>query len=306
MIRSLTTATLGMRQFQGSLDVLANNLANLNTVGYKSNRADFAESLSSVLRAPTPDTATQSGTSGVAVGNGVTTAAIRSNFSQGSINQSGLATDFSITGKGYFLVRNTTSGEVFATRAGNFRLDSSGYLVTDGGLRVQGIQDYQKDPKAIGDIRFDKGTVPSNAPASAKDAAISSVSVDGSGRLNTLLDDGTQYVRSQILLQSFSNEQALVRAGSNLFTNLTASGPQEGAAAANGFSSNPANPILNGAGFANQDGMGRIEQGSLELSNVDVSREFANMITTQRAFQATARMVTTSDSILEELVNLKR
>lgn len=305
MIRSLTTATLGMRQFQGSLDVLANNLANLNTVGYKSSRADFVESLSSVLRAPTPDTATQSGTSGVAVGNGVATAAIRSNFSQGSINQSGLATDFSITGKGYFLVRNTTSGETFATRAGNFRLDSAGYLVTDGGLRIQGIQDYQKDPKAIGDIRFDKGTVPTNAPDSAKTSAITNISVDGSGRLNTLLDDGTQYVRAQIVLQSFSNEQALVRAGNNLFTNLSASGAAQ-AATAGGFTSNPSNPVLNGAVFANQDGMGRIEQGSLELSNVDVSREFANMITTQRAFQATARMVTTSDSILEELVNLKR
>lgn len=117
MIRSLNTASLGIRQFQASLDVLANNLANLNTVGYKGSRADFVESLNSVLRAPTPDTATASGTSGVTVGNGVATAAIRSNFSQGSINQSGLATDFSITGNGYFLVRNSSSGEVFATRS---------------------------------------------------------------------------------------------------------------------------------------------------------------------------------------------
>jgi flagellar hook protein FlgE len=146
MIRSLNTASLGIRQFQSSLDVLANNLANLNTVGYKGSRADFVESLNSVLRAPTPDTAAASGTSGVTVGNGVATAAIRSNFSQGSINQTGLSTDFSITGNGYFLVRNSTSGEVFATRSGNFRLDSAGYLVTDGGLRVQGVEDTQKDP----------------------------------------------------------------------------------------------------------------------------------------------------------------
>jgi len=305
MIRSLNTASLGIRQFQASLDVLANNLANLNTVGYKGSRADFVESLNSVLRAPTPDTATASGTSGVSLGNGVATAAIRSNFSQGSINQSGLATDFSITGKGYFLVRNSTSGEVFATRSGNFRLDSAGYLVTDGGLRVQGVEDTQKDANKIGDIRFNKGTVPSNAAATAATAAITNISVDGSGRLNTLLDDGTQYVRAQIVLQSFSNEQALVRAGNNLFTNLGASGPST-ASATSPFTSTPNSPILDGAQRANQDGMGRIEQGSLELSNVDVSREFSNMITTQRAFQASARMITTSDSILEELVNLKR
>jgi flagellar hook protein FlgE len=305
MIRSLNTASLGIRQFQSSLDVLANNLANLNTVGYKASRADFVESLNSVLRAPTPDTASSSGTSGVSLGNGVATAAIRSNFSQGSINQSGLATDFSITGTGYFLVRNSTSGEVFATRSGNFRLDSTGYLVTDGGMRVQGVEDFQKDPNKIGDIRFDKGTVPSTAPATAATASITNISVDGSGRLNTLLDDGTQYVRAQVVLQNFSNEQALVRAGNNLFTNLGASGAAT-AGATGAFTSTPNNAILNGARKANQDGMGRIEQGALELSNVDVSREFSNMITTQRAFQANARMITTSDSILEELVNLKR
>ena len=305
MIRSLNTASLGIRQFQASLDVLANNLANLNTVGYKASRADFVESLNSVLRAPTPDTATASGTSGVTVGNGVSTAAIRSNFSQGSINQSGLATDFSITGNGYFLVRNSSSGEVFATRSGNFRLDSAGYLVTDGGLRVQGVEDYQKSSTQIGDIRFNKGTVPSDAGPTAATAAITNISVDGSGRLNTLLDDGTQYVRAQMVLQSFSNEQALVRAGNNLFTNLGASGASV-ADATTPFTSTPSSSILNGAKTPNQDGMGRIEQGSLELSNVDVSREFSNMITTQRAFQASARMITTSDSILEELVNLKR
>jgi flagellar hook protein FlgE len=305
MIRSLNTASLGIRQFQSSLDVLANNLANLNTVGYKGSRTDFVESLNTVLRAPTPDTATGSGTSGVSVGNGVTTSTIRSNFSQGSVNQTGMATDFSVTGNGYFLVRNSTSGEVFATRSGNFRLDSTGYLVTDGGMRVQGVEDFQKDPNKIGDIRFDKGTLPSTAPTSAATASITSMSVDGAGRLNTLLDDGTQYVRGQLVLQTFSNEQAMVRAGNNLFTNLGGAG-----AAAPGttgaFTSTPNSAVLNGARKASQDGMGRIEQGALELSNVDVSREFSNMITTQRAFQANARMITTSDSIIEELVNLKR
>jgi len=304
MLRSLNTATLGIRQFQASLDVLANNLSNINTIGYKGSRADFVESLSSVLRAPTPDTGAASGTSGVSLGNGVTTAAIRSNFSQGSINQTGLATDFSITGDGYFLVRNSVSGEVFATRSGNFRLDSQKFLVTDQGFRVQGIKDYQSSTTELGDIQFTKGSVPPDAAATAAESAVASISVDASGRMNVLLEDGTQYVRSQLVLQRFSNEQGLVRAGNNLFTNLGASGPFT--AGANPFTSTPPSSILAGAVPPNLNGAGRIEQGSLEMSNVDVSREFSNMITTQRAFQASARMVTTSDQILEEILSIKR
>ncbi len=302
MLQSLNTATMGIRQFQSSLDVLANNLANINTVSYKGSRTDFAESLASVLRAPTPDTGAGSGTSGVTLGNGVTTAAIRSNFSQGAVNQTGQATDFCLQGEGYFLVRNTTSGEVFATRAGNFRLDSQGYLCTDAGYRVQGIKDYQSSKTEVGDIQFNKGTVPTGAPDTAKDAPITSISVDASGRMNILLQDGTQYVRSQMVIQRFANEQGLVRVGNNCFANLDAAGPLT----AGGLSSSGNNAILNSASVPNGNGLAKIEQGALEMSNVDVSREFSNMITTQRAFQANARMVTTSDQILEEILNVKR
>ncbi|MEN9732497.1 MAG: hypothetical protein RLZ45_492 [Verrucomicrobiota bacterium] len=302
MLQSLNTATMGIRQFQYSLDVLSNNLANINTVSYKGSRTDFAESLASVLRAPTPDTGAGSGTSGVTLGNGVTTAAIRSNFSQGAVNQTGQATDFCLQGEGYFLVRNTNSGEVFATRAGNFRLDSQGYLCTDAGYRVQGIKDYQSSKTELGDIQFNKGTVPTGAPDTAKDAPITSISVDASGRMNILLQDGTQYVRSQMVIQRFSNEQGLVRVGNNCFSNLDAAGPLS----AGGFSSSGNNAILNSASVPNGNGLAKIEQGALEMSNVDVSREFSNMITTQRAFQANARMVTTSDQILEEILNVKR
>ena len=301
MLRSLNTATLGIRQFQSSLDVLANNLSNINTVSYKGSRTDFVESLASVLRAPTPDAGTVSGTSGVTLGNGVTTAAIRANFTQGSVNQTGQATDFCLQGDGYFLVRNN-AGEVFATRAGNFRLDSQGYLCNDAGYRVQGIKDYQASKTEVGDIKFDKGTLPTTAPESSKTSPIVSISIDSGGKMNILLEDGTQYVRTQMVVQRFGNEQSLVRVGNNCFANLAAAGPL----AKNGFTSSGNNPILNNAGLPNSEGAAKIEQGALEMSNVDVSREFASMITTQRAFQANARMVTTSDQILEEIMGLKR
>ena len=104
MIRSLNTASLGIRQFQSSLDVLANNLANLNTVGYKASRADFVESLNSVLRAPTPDTASGSGTSGVSLGNGVATAAEHSVADRQS--QRLWKTDHSGTRKAFYLEKD--------------------------------------------------------------------------------------------------------------------------------------------------------------------------------------------------------
>ena len=119
-------------------------------------------------------------------------------------------------------------------------------------------------------------------------AEIQNISVDGAGRVNIMLTDGTQYSRGQVLLKKFTNEQALSKQGSNLYSNLqNAGGNKEW-------------------GVAGSDGYGRVEAGALELSNVDVAREFSKLITTQRAFQANSRMVSASDEILMELLRLKR
>ena len=116
-----------------------------------------------------------------------------------------------------------------------------------------------------------------------------------------LLTDGTQYVRGQIFLQNFKNPQALLKQGSNLYSNLATAGPI-------GVSDSSVNDtmIKENAQEPGSSGVGRIAAGALELSNVDMAREFSNMITTQRAFQANARMVTTSDEILKEMMALKR
>ena len=103
-----------------------------------------------------------------------------------------------------------------------------------------------------------------------------------------MLTDGTQYSRGQVLLKKFTNEQALSKQGSNLYSNLQNAGGN------------------NEWGVAGSDGYGRVEAGALELSNVDVAREFSKLITTQRAFQANSRMVSASDEILMELLRLKR
>ena len=603
MIRSLNTGVGGIRNFQTSLDVIANNLANLNTVGFKGGRTDFAEALTQTIKPSTPDGANKSGSSSIQMANGVSTNSVTTLYTQGAVNQTGKITDMAIAGEGYFIVKEytnkgainnnetedgaapgiaepdkakktTPAGIEYATRAGDFRLDSNGYLVNNSGMRVQGYSDLILEPTSVGDIKFDRGdymssvevikaddnfkllttgknhglktgnivvlksdselTAPTladgsqvpgtllqagtpyyvhaisdnqiafydnltnatnndldkallinppkegvrvvkklasyesssvsqinnentiftkaahgfkdgdkvefyvgnsikataaqtvdsktgigdytatpfevdgtqgaletgdiiyfsngakftlSAPAAAnatqlqgrleggnvmagegatissaasltidtdgvkttvsanvdgdksgaftrsffislrgeksftlhssqedaslrvrpikfdnlsiKDAVVTKVassttaeiqniSVDGAGRVNIMLTDGTQYSRGQVLLKKFTNEQALSKQGSNLYSNLqNAGGNKEW-------------------GVAGSDGYGRVEAGALELSNVDVAREFSKLITTQRAFQANSRMVSASDEILMELLRLKR
>ena len=603
MIRSLNTGVGGIRNFQTSLDVIANNLANLNTVGFKGGRTDFAEALTQTIKPSTPDGANKSGSSSIQMANGVSTNSVTTLYTQGAVNQTGKITDMAIAGEGYFIVKEytnkgainnaetgdgaapgiaepdkakktTPAGIEYATRAGDFRLDSNGYLVNNSGMRVQGYSDLILEPTSVGDIKFDRGdymssvevikaddnfkllttnknhglktgnivvlksdselTAPTladgsqvpgtllqagtpyyvhaisdnqiafydnltnatnndldkallinppkegvrvvkklasyesssvsqinnentiftkaahgfkdgdkvefyvgnstkataaqtvdsktgigdytvtpfevdgtqgaletgdiiyfsngakftlSAPAAAnatqlqgrleggnvmagegatissaasltidtdgvkttvsanvdgdksgaftrsffislrgeksftlhssqedaslrvrpikfdnlsiKDAVVTKVassttaeiqniSVDGAGKVNIMLTDGTQYSRGQVLLKKFTIEQALSKQGSNLYSNLqNAGGNKEW-------------------GVAGSDGYGRVEAGALELSNVDVAREFSKLITTQRAFQANSRMVSASDEILMELLRLKR
>ena len=415
MIRSLNTAVLGIKQFQTSLDAIGNNLANINTVAYKGARVDFSDTLAQTLRAPTPDTAAASGTAGMQLGNGVKVASIKNEFTQGAIKQTGVRTDLAITGEGFFLVRDPFTDQMYATRAGDFREDKNGYLVTNDGYRVLGKPNmapaydisikekpgdiqldvglYTKDRLGVTvdaatdiftktdhgyttgtQVKFgrDSSLTPLEQSAltadqylpyvtqtvdaggneaskkqvtdsdvffvathatdatkftlhnSAADAAagtnavnfntdlttgltlkgggsISSYSVGADGKVNMLLTDGTQYVRGQIFLQNFKNPQALLKQGSNLYSNLATAGPI-------GVTDSSVNDtmIKDNAQEPGSSGVGRIAAGALELSNVDMAREFSNMITTQRAFQANARMVTTSDEILKEMMALKR
>ena len=139
-------------------------------------------------------------------------------------------------------------------------------------------------------VEFDEGSLADAAVvkvASSTTAKIQNIGVDTSGRVNVMLTDGTQYTRGQVMLKKFTNEQALSKEGGNVYSNLGNAGES-------------------GWGSAGSDGFGIIESGALELSNVDVAREFSKLIATQRAFQANSRMVSASDEILMELLRLKR
>lgn len=288
LIGTLTSGVSAMRSFTKGLEVIGNNIANVNTTGYKGSNVNFEEGFSNTLRGSTPSSGgNSSNLSSIQIGTGVKLASINGNFTQGALSPTGIATDLGISGNGFFRVVNPVDGGEFATRAGDFRLDDNGYLVTTKGFRVQGLTGGAggSAPGALGNIRL--GTPPGTTQ-------LQSFSIDRQGNFIEFYSDGSSATTNKLLLQTYRDPSALQRVGDNLFTGFTAAGVVGGIAltAAN-----------NSPGTI---GLGSIESGTLELSNVDLTEQFANMITTQRSFQAASRIVTVSDSVLEEIVNLKR
>lgn len=287
MLRSLTSGISGMQQFQARLDVIGNNISNVNTTGYKSARVDFEDSFSQTLRASSPGGANSSAQTAMQVGSGVSTAAIRNQYTQGALSRTGVQTDLAISGEGFFVVKDAINDELFVTRAGDFRIDHQGYLVTNHGHRVQGYADASLGTQ--GDIRVNGDGRPATADPNAE---MTSFGIDEEGYINVRLSDGTEFKRGQILLQFFRDPQALMKEGHNLYSGIVSAGALGGST-----------PTSAAPGTS---GLGRIQAGALELSNTDLATEFSGLITTQRAYQASARIITTSDEILQELVNLKR
>ncbi len=273
MLIALDSGISALNQFQQSLNVIGNNIANVDTVGYKSASTNFADAFSQTLG---------TNNSGIMqVGTGVLTGSITNQFTQGSITSTSVQTDMAINGNGFFLVSDPASGAKYVTRDGQFTTDSSGYLVTSSGMRVQGYTDSTLG--TVGDIKIDNTGAPNSSTAS-----VQSYTFGANGTLNVLLSDGTQYVRGQVLLQNFTNPQQLAKVGNNLYSNLSYAGPL-------------AKPVA-----PSSNGLGSLVTGSLEMSNVDLAGQLTSLITTQRAYEANTKVITTSDEILQALVNLKR
>jgi flagellar hook protein FlgE len=288
LIGTLTSGVSAMRSFTKGLEVIGNNIANVNTTGYKGSTAKFAESFSNTLRGSSPSSATSSNLSSIQVGTGVQLGSINASMNQGALNTTGVGTDLGVSGNGFFRVKNPVDGAEFATRAGDFRIDDQGFLVTSKGYRVQGLTGGSSGgpPSAVGDVAL--GTPPTGTQ-------LQSFSFDRQGNMVEFYSDGTSATTNTVLLQNYRDPSALQRVGDNLFNGFAAAGPIGGTALATTGENNPGT-----------NGLGTIEAGTLELSNVDLTEQFANMITTQRSFQASSRIVTVSDAILEEVVNLKR
>ncbi|QIG42460.1 flagellar hook-basal body complex protein [Nocardioides anomalus] len=284
MLRSLFAGISGLRANQSALDVAGNNIANANTVGFKSSSAIFQDTLSQMLTGGSRANGARGGGNPVQVGLGVQLAATALNLGQGSAQPTGRPTDLMISGDGLFVVK--ADGEQLYTRAGAFTFDDQGVLVTPSGARVQGYQlDANGDPTgAPGDITLD----PANAvPAAPAGVQLKSYSFGSDGKLTGVFDDGVSRQLGQIALADFNNPMGLERIGETAFRASPSSGT----------------PQLD---VPSEGRRGTIMAGTLEMSNVDLAAEFTNLILAQRGFQASSRVISTSDQVLEDLVNIKR
>jgi flagellar hook protein FlgE len=153
---SLNVGVSALKSFAEGIQVTSNNIANVNTIGYKSSRAQYSDTFSNLLKPLVPNNSN----TGVKIpptqiGGGVQIESVAAVFSQGTIQTSSNNSDLAIAGSGFFLVKDVTTGKVMATRAGNFRLDADGYLVTQQGYRVQGASgamtkvEYNQTTKAV-------------------------------------------------------------------------------------------------------------------------------------------------------------
>lgn len=393
MLRSLYSGISGLRAHQTMLDVTGNNIANVNTTGFKASSTQFQDTLSQMTQGASGPQAASGGSDPAQIGLGVRVAGVSTNFSQGSSQNTGRGTDMMISGEGFFVT--SKGGQQLFTRAGAFNFDAAGQLVSPDAAILQGwpatnglvntggpVGDIAVDPntvapaKATGNVGLD-GSLPSDAtdgtvlervakvydatgaernltltftktgsawtvagsdgadsstitlnqstdgkltpapPAAAlrvggidvnlsrvsASAGMSSVLVssqNGSaagklesytlgsdGSLTGSFSNGAKQVLAKVALAKFTNPAGLEKAGGSSYVATANSGAVQ-------------------LGAAGDAGLGTLSSGTLEMSNVDLSQEFTNLIVAQRGFQANARIITTSDEVLQELGNLKR
>lgn len=410
MLRSMFTSINALNSYQFFMDVVADNLANANTVGFKSNRVTFQTQFAQVMQAGSAPSGELGGVNPTQVGLGNRLLSVSSNFNQGMLQSTGRNTDMAIQGGGFFVYAN--GANQFYSRDGSVEVDSAGYLVNpatgyrlqgwqavisgsaasiDTGAPIGGIQlplntslasatsqvslggnldsglaatesfdttigvydslgelhsvtltftrqdDGSGNPgdtwdlsasggvsSASGSVTFDQGMYASgtgsitvtgtNGAADttfdldfskltqlAKASDATALDQDGlaagsfssfyiapqTGEVYGVYSNGMQELVGQVALASFVNPMGMIRVGQNMF--------QPGV--------NAGEPAIGAAGSG---GRGEIAGGYLEASNVDMAQEFTNMILAQRGFQASSRVITTSDEMLQELVNIKR
>jgi flagellar hook protein FlgE len=390
MLRSLYSGISGLRSHQTMLDVTGNNIANVNTAGFKASTTQFQDTLSQMTQGAGGPQTGIGGTNPAQVGLGVQVAGISTNFAQGSAQATGKATDLMISGDGFFVTR--LGNDTLYTRAGAFDFDADGRLVSADGKIVQGYSAADgvvNDGGAIGDITLPlNGAAPATATTAANvagnlpsETAVGStltrdtkvydafgtektltlsftrtaggwnvVGTDGSGAggnttlafqdgaqvgAGSMVVDGITVDLSKItgfaqlntvsvtdqngreagtlqgftlskdgtLVGQFSNGESLALGRIALATFTNPGGLEKAGASGYRATANSGGAAL---GIPGSPGVGSLSSGTLEMSNVDLSQEFTNLIVAQRGFQANARIITTSDEVLQELTNLKR
>lgn len=272
MMRSLWTAASGMISQQTSVDTISNNLANVNTVGYKQETTQFKSLLYQDLQAKTTSANGEFKPVSAQVGLGTRVAAVTSIYTQGAMNATDSNTDFAIQGDGFFAVRNTSSEDVVYTRNGSFTWATA----TEGTMlcTAEGYPVLSADGAEI---------VLGDEYEPAK------ITIDNSG--NLLYPDeqnNPAKMGIKIGLYQFTNAAGLEKVGGSYLRETDASGT-------------PLNEDYDDVGTRST-----LKQGYLEASNVQVATEMVNLITAQRAYELCSKAITTSDTMMEQANNLKR
>ena len=359
MMRSLYSGVSGLRNHQTRMDVIGNNIANVNTIGYKTSRTVFQDVYSQTSKNASAAGESFGGTNPLQIGLGVKLAAVDVLHTASAQQRTDNPMDFMVEGDGFFIVQGLD--QLLYTRAGNFYLDSEGNIVTSGGNYVQGVMgtshtltedelDYQVDangeitmnPGLVGDgvsvgdednkgtimlgtdgyyyqkevlpvtdpptyeadldrpyLIYDRpadaitnfngitGAIDSTAMTKINVKGFKDMEIDDKGIVKGLTEDGRKVVVAYLAMANFENASGLKKEGSSQYSATSNSGAAIFTTAQN-------------------NGVGTVVSGSLEMSNVDLAAEFTDMIVTQRGFQANSRVITVSDTLLEELINLKR
>ena len=322
MLRSMYSGISGLKNFQTKLDVIGNNISNVNTHGFKKGRVMFKDLLSQSNAGASAPTTTRGGVNPTQIGLGAQIGGIDTIHGTGSLQTTSRPLDLALSGDGFFMVADSTAApedgvidvtgeDAFAniayTRAGNFYMDENGYLVNPDGKYLVGVRadEYADTLEDEGVLMDDKPNVAGDEGANLFDedgiltpgeGEIGTIRVPTSAQQISIGQDGTvSYTdqngelkfAGQLILAKFANAGGLEKVGGNYYRETANSG----------------SPYAQVATVA---GMASIVSGSLEMSNVDLSEEFTEMIVAQRGFQANSRIITTADEILQELVNLKR
>jgi flagellar basal-body rod protein FlgG len=262
MIRALYSAATGMNAQETNIDVISNNLANVNTTGFKKSRAEFQDLIYQYVQEPgSPSSQTTTKPSGVQVGLGVKTVSVQKIFTQGDLASTGNQLDIAIEGDGFFQVTRP-DGNLVYSRAGSFQLNQNGQIVTPDGFLVAPGLSVPLD--SLGISVAQDGTVSVKQPNNVNPVQI-----------------------GQLTAVRFPNNSGLKAVGQSFYEETLASGA----------------PVT---GIFSENGFGRLNQGFLESSNVSVVEQVVNMITAQRAYEASSKGITTADEMLSQAINLKR
>jgi flagellar hook protein FlgE len=277
MLGSLYTGITGMDAAAASMEVIGNNIANVNTAAFKTGTVSFASVFSENI-------GSLGITSGNEEGQGVQVVGLNSVWEQGALESTMNPTDLCITGSGFFQVQEVTAAgptDIYYTRAGQFRYDDQYRLVDPQGRVVQG---FDCDPSTgVADTS-------ANVDIDIDESLYSDARIETNGHITAELSDGTREFLFQVAVFDFPNNEGLRKVTGNLYQESVDSGP-----ALFAYGSVPG-----------ENGAGKVSNNHLEMSNVDLAREFVDLIVSQRAFQANSRVISSSSDMLQEVINIIR